>query len=225
MRLMLLGSPGVGKGTQSNLLTRRFNIPQISTGDMLRTAVAHHTPIGLKAKAIMARGELVPDSIIIDMVKARLREPDCANGYLFDGFPRTIPQAEALKEAHIALDHVVEIVLPDADIIRRLTGRRVHLPSGRVYHVEFNPPHTVDKDDLTQEPLIQREDDQEETIRNRLMVYHQQTKPLIAFYSQWYASGESDAPAFHQVSGEGRVDEIFEEVLSFIAPEMTTKDM
>lgn len=216
MRLMLLGAPGAGKGTQANLLTQHFNIPQISTGDMLRTAVADQTPIGLQAKEVMARGELVPDQIIIAMVKARLQQPDCRNGFLFDGFPRTIPQAEALKAAGVHLDHVVEIKLSDEEIIHRLSGRRVHISSGRVYHIDFSPPKRAGYDDLTNEPLIQREDDHENTIRNRLSVYHQQTEPLITFYSRWHALGDPAAPLFHQVSGEGQVDNIFENILSLI---------
>ncbi|TFL11438.1 adenylate kinase [Pusillimonas caeni] len=208
MRLILLGPPGAGKGTQAAFITEKFGIPQISTGDMLRAAVKAQTPLGLEAKKIMDTGGLVSDDIIIGLVRDRLEQPDCANGYLFDGFPRTIPQADALKEANIGLDFVVEIVVPDENIIERMSGRRVHPASGRSYHVAFNPPKTPDVDDLTGEPLVQRDDDREETVRHRLSVYQQQTRPLVDYYSDWAKSGDQNAPAFRQVSGVGSLDEI-----------------
>ena len=208
MRLILLGPPGAGKGTQAAFITEKFGIPQISTGDMLRAAVKAQTPLGLEAKKIMDTGGLVSDDIIIGLVRDRLEQPDCENGYLFDGFPRTIPQADALKEANIGLDFVVEIVVPDENIIERMSGRRVHPASGRSYHVTFNPPKTPDVDDLTGEPLVQRDDDREETVRHRLSVYQQQTRPLVDYYSDWAKSGDQNAPAFRQVSGVGSLDEI-----------------
>jgi len=208
MRLILLGPPGAGKGTQAQFICEAFGIPQISTGDMLRAAVKAGTPLGLAAKKVMDSGALVSDDIIIGLVKERLREPDCAKGYLFDGFPRTIPQADALKQASIALDYVLEIAVDDEDIIRRMSGRRVHQPSGRTYHVVFNPPKVAGKDDATGEDLIQREDDEEETVRKRLPVYHAQTKPLVDYYSQWAANGAAEAPKYRKVNGVGSVDEI-----------------
>ncbi|WP_353194310.1 adenylate kinase [Pusillimonas noertemannii] len=208
MRLILLGPPGAGKGTQAAFITEKFGIPQISTGDMLRAAVKAQTPLGLEAKKIMDTGGLVSDDIIIGLVRDRLQQPDCENGYLFDGFPRTIPQADALKEANIALDFVVEIVVPDENIIERMSGRRVHPASGRSYHVTFNPPKTPDVDDLTGEALVQRDDDREETVRHRLSVYQQQTRPLVDYYSGWAQSGDDNAPAFRQVSGVGSLEEI-----------------
>lgn len=185
MRLILLGPPGAGKGTQAAFLTQHFGIPQISTGDMLRAAVKAGTPLGIEAKKVMDAGGLVSDEIIIGLVQDRLKQPDCANGYLFDGFPRTIPQADALKSAGVKLDYVVEIEVPEEDIIERMSGRRVHQPSGRSYHVRFNPPKVEGKDDVTGEDLIQRDDDREETVRNRLNVYRQQTRPLVDYYSSW----------------------------------------
>jgi len=208
MRLILLGPPGAGKGTQAAFITEKFGIPQISTGDMLRAAVKAQTPLGLEAKKIMDTGGLVSDDIIIGLVRDRLEQPDCENGYLFDGFPRTIPQADALKEANIGLDFVVEIVVPDENIIERMSGRRVHPASGRSYHLTFNPPKTPDVDDVTGEPLVQRDDDREETVRHRLSVYQQQTRPLVDYYSDWAKSGDRNAPAFRQVSGVGSLDEI-----------------
>ncbi|MDX3893998.1 adenylate kinase [Pusillimonas sp.] len=208
MRLILLGPPGAGKGTQAAFITEKFGIPQISTGDMLRAAVKARTPLGLEAKKIMDTGGLVSDDIIIGLVRDRLKQPDCENGYLFDGFPRTIPQADALKEANIGLDFVVEIVVPDENIIERMSGRRVHPASGRSYHVTFNPPKTSDIDDVTGEPLVQRDDDREETVRHRLSVYQQQTRPLVDYYSDWAKSGDRNAPAFRQISGVGSLDEI-----------------
>lgn len=212
MRLILLGPPGAGKGTQAAFITEKFGIPQISTGDMLRAAVKAQTPLGLEAKKIMDTGGLVSDDIIIGLVRDRLQQPDCQNGYLFDGFPRTIPQADALKEAGITLDFVVEIVVPEENIIERMSGRRVHPASGRSYHVTFNPPKVADTDDVTGEPLVQRDDDKEETVRHRLTVYREQTRPLVDYYSSWAESGEAAAPAYRQLSGLGSVDEIRERV-------------
>ena len=208
MRLILMGAPGAGKGTQANYVKEKFGIPQISTGDMLRAAVKAGTPLGLEAKKIMDAGGLVSDHIIIGLVKDRINEPDAAKGFLFDGFPRTIPQAEAMKEAGVKIDYVVEIDVPDSSIIERMSGRRVHTASGRTYHVRFNPPKTEGQDDLTGEPLIQREDDQEETVRKRLDVYHSQTKPLVKYYSDWAATGDATAPKVLKVAGVGRVEEI-----------------
>ena len=208
MRLILLGPPGAGKGTQAAFIKERFGIPQISTGDMLRAAVKDGTPLGLAAKKVMDAGGLVSDDIIIGLVKHRLKEPDTANGYLFDGFPRTIPQAEAMKHAGVAIDYVLEIAVPDADIIDRMSGRRVHPSSGRTYHVRFNPPKAEGRDDATGESLIQRDDDKEETVRKRLEVYHAQTSVLVDYYSQWAASGAAGAPMYRKVVGVGSVDEI-----------------
>ncbi len=214
MRLIFLGGPGVGKGTQAQFIIEKFGIPQISTGVMLRTAVAQKTPLGLAAKEVMDAGRLVSDDIMIGLVKERIAEPDCAKGFLLDGFPRTIPQADALRAAHVALDAVVEIAVPDEEILKRLTGRRTHLQSGRVYHVDYNPPKVADHDDVTGEPLIQRDDDTEETVKNRLKVYHEQTEPLIAYYSEWYKSGDPKAPVYHSVSGMGTVQEIKERIFT-----------
>jgi adenylate kinase len=208
MRLILLGAPGAGKGTQAKFITEKFGIPQISTGDMLRAQVKAGTTLGLEAKKHMDAGGLVPDAVIIGMVKDRLAQPDCQNGYLFDGFPRTIPQAEAMKEASVALDFVLEVDVPDSDIIERMAGRRVHLASGRTYHVKFNPPKVAGKDDETGEDLIQRDDDQEETVKKRLEVYHAQTKPLVTFYSAWAATGDAQAPKVRKIAGVGSVDAI-----------------
>jgi adenylate kinase len=213
MRLILLGPPGAGKGTQANFICQRFAIPQISTGDMLRAAVKAGTPIGVAAKKVMDSGALVSDDIIVALVKERLAEPDCANGFLFDGFPRTLPQAEAMKTAGVTLDHVLEIDVPDAAIIERMSGRRVHLASGRTYHVRYNPPKAEGRDDATGEPLIQREDDKEATVRKRLEVYRVQTRPLVEYYSQWAARGEPAAPRYARVSGLGSVEEIAARVL------------
>jgi adenylate kinase len=213
MRLILLGPPGAGKGTQATFITEKFGIPQISTGDMLRAAVKAQTPLGLEAKKVMDAGGLVSDDIIIGLVRDRLQQPDCKNGYLFDGFPRTIPQADALKDAHIELDFVVEMVVPEENIIERMSGRRVHPASGRSYHVKFNPPKTPDVDDITGEPLVQRDDDREDTVRHRLAVYQEQTRPLVDYYSQWAQSGQAAAPAFRQISGVGSVDDIRNRIL------------
>src|SRR5256885_3039199 len=212
MRVILLGPPGAGKGTKAHFIREKSRIPQISTGDMLRAAVKAGTPLGVAAKKVMDAGQLVSDDIIIGLVTDRLKAPDCKQGYLFDGFPRTIPQAEALKHADIALDHVLEIDVPDEEIIARMSGRRVHPASGRSYHVKFNPPRQADKDDVTGEPLVQRDDDREETVRKRLEVYRAQTRPLVDYYSRWAASGDARAPRFRSISGIGRVDEIHSRV-------------
>ncbi|WP_072294561.1 adenylate kinase [Nitrosovibrio sp. Nv17] len=208
MIIVLLGGPGAGKGTQANYIRERFGIPQISTGDMLRTAVRAGTALGTMAKRVMDSGSLVPDDIIIDLVRERIAQPDCREGVLFDGFPRTLPQADALKAAGVTVTHVVEIDVPDEEIIRRLSGRRVHQPSGRVYHVAFNPPKVEGQDDVTGEALIQRDDDREETVRKRLEIYHQQTKPLIEYYSGWSAGGEAGAPKYARIAGVGSVESI-----------------
>jgi adenylate kinase len=213
MRLILLGPPGAGKGTQATHICKKFGIPQISTGDMLRAAVKAGTPLGLEAKKVMDSGGLVSDDIIIGLVKERIQQADCANGFLFDGFPRTLPQADAMKAAGVKLDHVVEIDVPDAAIIERMSGRRAHLPSGRTYHVKFNPPKVAGVDDVTGEPLIQRDDDKEETVRKRLQVYQSQTRPLVAYYSDWAAKGEAGAPRYARIVGTGSVDEITGRVL------------
>lgn len=208
MRLILLGPPGAGKGTQANFIKEKFGIPQISTGDMLRAAVKAGTPLGVEAKKVMDAGGLVSDDIIIGLVKDRLQQDDCKNGYMFDGFPRTIPQADAMKDAGVPLDFVLEIDVPDAEIIERMSGRRVHLASGRTYHVKYNPPKVEGKDDATGEDLIQREDDAEATVRKRLEVYHSQTKPLVDYYTRWEQSGDSAAPKVRKISGLGAVDDI-----------------
>jgi adenylate kinase len=217
MRLILLGPPGAGKGTQAAFLKDHFGIPQISTGDMLRAAVKAATPLGLAAKKVMDAGQLVSDDIIIGLVKDRLQQPDCKSGYLFDGFPRTIPQAEALKEANVALDFVVEIDVDDASIIERMSGRRVHPASGRSYHLKFNPPRVAGKDDATGEALIQRDDDREETVGKRLEVYRDQTRPLVAYYANWAASGDPRAPKSRRISGVGSVDAIRERLFAALA--------
>lgn len=212
MRLILLGAPGAGKGTQAQFICERFGIPQISTGDMLRTAVKEGSELGLKVKEIMATGGLVSDDLIIALVKERIAQPDCANGFLFDGFPRTIPQADAMKDAQVKIDHVLEIAVSDEEIVKRLAGRRVHQASGRTYHIEYNPPKEVGKDDVTAEPLIQREDDSESTVRNRLSIYHDQTAPLVEYYQQWASQEPSVAPVYHRVEGVGSVDDITAQV-------------
>ena len=208
MRLILLGPPGAGKGTQAAFIKEKFGIPQISTGDMLRAAVKAGTPLGIQAKKIMDSGALVSDDLIIGLVKDRLQEADCQNGYLFDGFPRTIPQADALKEAHVGLDFVVEIAVPEQDIVERISGRRSHATSGRTYHIKFNPPKVEGIDDITGEPLVQREDDQEETVKHRLSVYREQTRPHVDYYSSWAAADALQAPRYRKVEGLGSVDEI-----------------
>jgi adenylate kinase len=208
MRLILLGAPGAGKGTQATFICKRLGIPQISTGDMLRAAVKAGTPLGVAAKKVMDSGALVSDDIIIGLVKERLTQPDCANGFLFDGFPRTIAQADAMKHAGVKLDLVLEIDVADATIIERMSGRRVHLASGRTYHLKFNPPRVAGLDDATGEPLIQREDDKEETVRHRLTVYQNQTRPLVDYYSAWAKAGGAGAPRYAKIQGTGTVDEI-----------------
>jgi len=208
MRLILLGPPGAGKGTQATYLTKHFGIPHIYTGDMLRAAVKAGTPLGLAAKKVMDSGALVSDDIIIGLVKERLKQPDCAKGYLFDGFPRTIPQAEAMREAGVAIDYVLEIDVPAEEIIVRMSGRRAHLASGRTYHVKFNPPKVEGRDDVTGEPLVQREDDREATVKHRLAVYLAQTRPLVDFYGRWAASGAAAAPKYRKISGQGSVESI-----------------
>ena len=208
MRLILLGPPGAGKGTQAAFICKQYGIPQISTGDMLRAAVKAGTAMGMAAKKVMDSGGLVSDDIIIGLVKERIAAPDCANGFLFDGFPRTIVQADAMKAAGVALDLVLEIDVPDAAIIERMSGRRVHVASGRTYHVKFNPPKVAGKDDVTGEDLIQRADDDEATVRNRLTVYQNQTRPLVDYYAAWAARGEAGAPRYARISGTGTVEEI-----------------
>ena len=218
MRLILLGGPGAGKGTQATFIKEKFSIPQISTGDMLRAHVKSGSALGIAAKKVMDSGALVSDDIIIAMVKQRIIEPDCANGFLFDGFPRTIPQADAMKNAGIKLDYVVEIAVDDSEIIERMSGRRVHLPSGRTYHVKFNPPKAAGQDDVTGEDLIQRDDDKEATVKTRLDVYHEQTEPLISYYGNWAKSGDGDgdvnAPKYVRILGVGKVEDIREKIFA-----------
>ena len=217
MRLILLGAPGAGKGTQATFIKEKYNIPQISTGDMLRAAVKAGTPLGLAAKQVMDAGGLVSDDIIIGLVKDRLKEPDCANGYLFDGFPRTVPQADAMKEAGVAIDYVLEIDVPDAAIIERMSGRRVHPASGRSYHVKFNPPKVEGKDDATGEDLVQRPDDTAETVKKRLEVYHDQTRPLVDYYAAWEKSKEAGAPRCINIPGIGSVEAIRDRIFNALA--------
>ncbi|WPG40494.1 adenylate kinase [Variovorax sp. EBFNA2] len=214
MRLILLGAPGAGKGTQATFICQKYGIPQISTGDMLRAAVKAGTPLGLQAKAIMDSGALVSDDLIINLVKERIAQPDCNDGFLFDGFPRTIPQADAMKAAGVKLDYVLEIDVPFGDIIERMSGRRSHPASGRTYHVKFNPPKVEGKDDVTGEELIQREDDKEETVRKRLDVYSQQTRPLVEYYSTWAKADPAAAPKYRAIQGVGTVDEITQRALA-----------
>lgn len=216
IRMMLLGGPGAGKGTQAVKLMRHFNIPQISTGDMLRSAIASNSPLGMSAKSIMDQGKLVSDDIMIALVKERLTQDDCQHGFLLDGFPRTIPQALALKQANIKLDHVIEIAVNDDEIVERISGRRVHPGSGRVYHIHNNPPKREGFDDDTGEPLVLRDDDREEIIRKRLQIYHEQTKPLVEYYQTWAALNEPSSPVFHSVQGIGTVDMIFDTIMSSI---------
>jgi adenylate kinase len=212
MRVILLGGPGAGKGTQANYIKDKYGIPQISTGDMLRAAVKAGTPLGLEAKKVMEAGGLVSDDIILGLVKERTAQPDCANGFLFDGFPRTLAQAEALKNERVKIDAVVEIDVDDEEIIKRMSGRRAHLASGRTYHILYNPPKVEGKDDVTGEDLIQRDDDKEETVRKRLAVYHEQTEPLIEYYSKWAASGDSAAPRYVKINGIGKVEQIRDKI-------------
>lgn len=214
MRIILLGAPGAGKGTQATFIKDKFNIPQISTGDMLRAAVKAGTQLGLEAKRFMDSGGLVPDEVIIGLVKERIKDADCAAGFLFDGFPRTIPQAEAMKQAGVGIDYVVEIDVPDEAIVERMSGRRAHLPSGRTYHIKFNPPKVEGKDDVTGEDLVQREDDRPETVMTRLKVYHEQTEQLVGYYSDWADSGIGGAPKYVRVNGLGDMNKIREEIFS-----------
>ncbi len=216
MRIVFIGPPGAGKGTQAALLCEKFKIPQISTGDILRTAIKENTPLGLKAKEIMDRGDLVSDEIIIDLIKERIVEPDCRHGYLFDGVPRTIPQAETLESQNIHFDYVIELIVDDNKIVERITGRRVHPESGRTYHIKFNPPKRANKDDLTGDDLIQREDDKEETVKKRLAVYHNQTAPLIHFYKQWEAEDRHNAPKYIPINGEGDVTAIHNNLVKLL---------
>ncbi len=214
MKIILLGGPGAGKGTQAGYITEKFGIPQISTGDMLRAHVKSGSELGVAAKKIMDDGGLVSDDIIMGMVKERIQDDDCKNGYLFDGFPRTLPQADALKDAGIAVDAVVEIDVDDDEIINRMSGRRVHLASGRTYHVKFNPPTMEGKDNETGEDLIQRDDDQPETVKKRLDVYHEQTEPLIGYYNDWAGTGETGAPEYHKIKGIGGVEDIRDSIFN-----------
>jgi len=214
MRLILLGAPGAGKCTQATFITGKFGIPQISTGDMLRAAIKAGSPLGLQAKKFMDAGALVPDDVIIGLVKQRIREPDAARGFLFDGFPRTIPQADAMKSSGVMLDYVVEIDVDDAEIVKRLSGRRVHPASGRTYHLLFNPPKAAGKDDATGEELVQRDDDKEATVKKRLEVYHSQTKPLVAYYSDWARSGAAGAPRYVKIAGVGSMESIRDRIFA-----------
>ena len=214
MRLILLGGPGAGKGTQAGFVTQRYGIPQISTGDMLRAAAKAGTPLGVAAKLVMDGGNLVSDDVIIALVKERISRPDCKAGFLFDGFPRTIPQAEAMKAAQVPIEHVVEIAVSDATIVERMSGRRVHVASGRTYHVKFNPPKRDLVDDVTGEALVLRKDDEEATVRNRLEVYHRQTEPLLAYYGKWAATGDARAPRYHRIDGVGGVEEVRDRIFA-----------
>ena len=217
MRLILLGAPGAGKGTQASFICNKFGIPQISTGDMLRAAVKAGTELGIAAKKVMDAGGLVSDELIINLVKERIAQPDCAKGFLFDGFPRTIPQADAMKAAGVKLDFVLEIDVPDSAIVERMSGRRVHTGSGRTYHVKFNPPKVEGKDDVTGEDLILRDDDKEETVKKRLDVYSAQTRPLVDYYSQWAATGDASAPKYRRIEGMGSVDDITRRALAALS--------
>ncbi len=214
MRLILLGGPGAGKGTQANFIKEKYGIPQISTGDMLRAAVKAGTALGMEAKGYMDSGGLVPDEVIIGLVKERIQEPDCEKGFLFDGFPRTIPQADAMKEAGVPIEAVVDIDVPDEEIIKRMSGLRAHLASGRTYHIIYNPPKEEGKDDVTGEPLVQRDDDKEETVKKRLDVYHDQTEPLIDYYKKWEATGEAAAPKYCHINGVGSLEDITKQIFT-----------
>ncbi len=217
MRILLLGSPGAGKGTQAQFLITKFSIPQISTGDMLRSAIRAGSALGTEAKKFMDKGALVPDELVIALVKERIQAPDCANGFIMDGFPRTLPQADALRKAGIDIDSVVEIEVGDNEILRRMSGRRVHLSSGRSYHVEFNPPKVEGKDDVTGEPLVQRADDNEETVKKRIATYHEQTKPLVNYYLNWAESGDARAPRYVNIQGIGSVEHIRDEIFAALS--------
>ena len=216
MRILLLGLPGAGKGTQAQFLIERYKIPQISTGDMLRAAMKSNSPLGNEARSFMDRGALVPDPLVIELVKERVKAADCANGFIMDGFPRTLPQAEALRQAGIDIDFVVEIEVADDEILKRMSGRRVHPPSGRTYHIAFNPPRVAGKDDVTGEPLVQRTDDNEETVKKRINTYHEQTKPLVNYYLSWAASGDPRAPNYINIYGRGSVEHIRDKMLAAI---------
>jgi len=216
MRILLLGLPGAGKGTQAHFLIERYKIPQISTGDMLRAAMKENSPLGNEARSYMDRGALVPDPLVIELVKQRIKAPDCTNGFIMDGFPRTLPQAEALRQAGIDIDFVIEVEVGDGEILRRMSGRRIHPASGRSYHVEFNPPRVEGKDDVTGEPLIQRADDNEETVTKRIATYHSQTKPLVNYYLSWAASGDPRAPNYVNIYGRGSVEHIRDKIFAAI---------
>ena len=217
MRILLLGQPGAGKGTQAQYLTAKYGIPQISTGDMLRAAMQAGTPLGCEARSYMDRGELVPDPLVLKLVEERVKEPDAANGFLFDGFPRNIAQAEELRQAGLDIDYVIELAVPDEEILRRMSGRRVHPGSGRTYHVYFNPPQVAGMADVTGEPLVQRPDDDEETVKRRIETYHSQTKPLVAYYQGWAATGDPRAPRYVNIDGVGAVEEIRDRIFAGLA--------
>jgi len=221
MRILLLGLPGAGKGTQAQFLMAKFGIPQISTGDMLRSAMREGSALGIAAKSYMDKGELVPDDLVIELVKERVKRPDCANGFIMDGFPRTLPQAQALRDAGIDIDSVIEIEVGDGEILRRMSGRRVHLASGRSYHIEFNPPKVEGKDDLTGEPLVQRRDDNEETVNKRIATYHAQTKPLVNYYLKWADSGDPRAPRYANIYGRGSVEHIRDKIFAALSKTRT----
>ena len=217
MRILLLGLPGAGKGTQAQFLMAKYGIPQISTGDMLRGAMRANAPLGIEAKGYMDKGALVPDQLVTELVKERIQAPDCANGFIMDGFPRTLPQADSLRSAGIDIDFVVELETDDNEILRRMSGRRVHLASGRSYHIEFNPPKVAGTDDLTGEPLVQRRDDEEATVKNRIATYHEQTEPLVNYYLQWARSGDARAPRYAKVNGLGVVEHIRDNIFAALA--------
>jgi adenylate kinase len=221
MRILLLGLPGAGKGTQAQFLMAKFGIPQISTGDMLRSAMREGSALGIAAKSYMDKGELVPDDLVIELVKERVKRPDCANGFIMDGFPRTLPQAQALRDAGIDIDSVIEIEVGDGEILRRMSGRRVHLASGRSYHIEFNPPKVEGKDDLTGEPLVQRRDDNEDTVNKRIATYHAQTKPLVNYYLKWADSGDPRAPRYANIYGRGSVEHIRDKIFAALSKTRT----
>ena len=214
MKIILLGMPGAGKGTQARFLIERYRIPQVSTGDMLRAAIKEGTPLGTQAKTYIDRGALVPDDVVIELVKQRIAAPDCANGFIFDGFPRTLPQAESLRRSGIGVDYVVDIDVSDAEILRRLSGRRVHPASGRTYHVVFNPPRVPGRDDVTGESLVQRRDDTEETVRERIAIYYGQSRSLIEYYSKWHRSGDPRAPRYVRINGNGSVEEVRDQMFA-----------